>query len=143
VCMVLFTSAMLAADARAGVFRVRRVVVVGDSLLAGFGSGGFVGVGRPGQVDSAPAFIARRAHVRLPLPVIDGPGVPPQLTIVDANSNGRLDPGEVRRPQDDLGFRSDTDKVARNLAVPFQDTQSVLATSASLAIAGELVTVNA
>ena len=142
VCMVLFTSAMLAADARAGVFRLRRMVVVGDSLLAGFGSGGFVGVGRPGQVDSTPAFIARRAHVRLPLPVIDGPGVPPQLTIVDANGNGRLDPGEVRRTQDDLGFRSDTDKVARNLAVPGEDTQSVFEKIAPQDVAGELVTGN-
>jgi len=140
VCMVLFTSAMLAADARAGVFRLRRMVVVGDSLLAGFGSGGFVGVGRPGQVDSTPAFIARRAHVRLPLPVIDGPGVPPQLTIVDANGNGRLDPGEVRRTQDGLGFRSDPDKVARNLAVPGEDTQSVFEKIAPQDVAGELVT---
>src|SRR2546427_3821111 len=142
VCMVLFTSAMLAADARGGVSRLRRMVVVGDSLLAGFGSGGFVGVGRPGQVDSTPAFIARRAHVRLPLPVIDGPGVPPQLTIVDANGNGRLDPGEVRRTQDGLGFRSDADKVARNLAVPGEDTQSVFEKIAPQDVAGELVTGN-
>ena len=142
VCLLLFASAMLPADAGAGVFRLRRVVVVGDSLLAGFGSGGFVGVGRPGQVDSAPAFIARRAHVRLPLPLMDGPGVPPQLTIVDANGNGRLDPGEVRPTQDGLGFRSDPDKVVRNLAVPGEDTHSVFDKIAPQDIAGELVTGN-
>src|SRR5439155_20437539 len=67
VCAALLASCVLVADAHAGVFRLRRTVVVGDSLLAGFGSGGLVGVGRPGQVDSAPAFVARRAHVRLPL----------------------------------------------------------------------------
>ncbi len=54
ICAVLLASSVLVADAHAGVFRLRRTVVVGDSLLAGFGSGGFVGVGRPGQVDTAP-----------------------------------------------------------------------------------------
>jgi len=71
VCAVFLASSVLVADAHAGVFRLRRTVVVGDSLLAGFGSGGLVGVGRPGQVDSAPAFVARRAHVRLPLPFMN------------------------------------------------------------------------
>src|SRR5437867_6484460 len=140
VCMVLFTSAMLAADARAGVFRLRRMVVVGDSRLAGFGSGGFVGVGRPGQVDSAPAFVARRAQVRLPLPFLSAPGVPPPLGIVDANGNGRLDRGEVRRTQDGLGFRAHPGKTARNLAVPGEDTRSVFQKIAAEDIAGELVT---
>jgi hypothetical protein len=41
--------------AQASSARLRRMVVVGDSLLAGFGSGGLVASGRPGQVDSAPA----------------------------------------------------------------------------------------
>jgi len=131
VCAVLLVSSVLVADAHAGVFRLRRTVVVGDSLLAGFGSGGFIGVGRPGQVDSAPAFIARRAHVRLPLPFMTGPGVPPPLVIMDANRNGRLDRGEVRRASDDPGFRADSDKTARNLAVPGEDTGSVFASTRS------------
>src|SRR5438876_12150329 len=76
-CAALLVNALLAGDADPGVSRLRRMVVVGDSLLAGFGSGGFVGVGRPGQVDSAPAFVARRAQVRLPLPFLSAPGVPP------------------------------------------------------------------
>src|SRR5205814_5758122 len=99
ICALLLASSVLGADAQPGVFRLRRTVVVGDSLLAGFGSGGFVGVGRPGQVDSAAAFVARRAHVRLSLPTMTRPGVPPQLVIVDDNQNGVLDAGEVRRTQ--------------------------------------------
>ena len=45
--------ASVPADALTRVARLRRLVVVGDSLLAGFGSGGFVGTGRPGQRDNA------------------------------------------------------------------------------------------
>jgi len=140
ICIALLVSLLLAGDVNAGVFRLRRTVVVGDSLLAGFGSGGFVGVGRPGQVDSAPAFVARRAHVRLPLPFISEPGVPPPLVIVDGNGNGRLDRGEVRRTSDGLGFRADPDKTVRNLAVPGEDTQSVFEKIAAQDIAGELAT---
>ena len=140
ICALLLASSVLGADAQPGVLRLRRMVVVGDSLLAGFGSGGFVGVGRPGQVDGAPAFIARRAHVRLPLPFMDAPGVPPPLVIVDANRNGVLDRGEVRRTSDGLGFRADPDRTARNLAVPGEDTGSVFETIAAQDIAGELVT---
>src|SRR5205823_1898062 len=115
ICALLLASSVLGADAQPGVLRLRRMVVVGDSLLAGFGSGGFVGVGRPGQVDGAPAFIARRAHVRLPLPFMDAPGVPPPLVIVDANGNGVLDPGEVRRTSDGLDMATDTNPGAVTL----------------------------
>jgi hypothetical protein len=139
VCLALLVGCMLAGDARAGVYRLRRMVVVGDSLLAGFGSGGFVGVGRPGQTDSAPAFVARRAQVRLPLPSISQPGVPPPLAIVDGDANGRLDRGEVRRTRDGLGFRSDPHQTARNLAVPGEDTQSLFEKIDAQEIAGELV----
>jgi osmotically-inducible protein OsmY len=137
---LMLVTFMLSGNVHAGVFRLRRIVVVGDSLLAGFGSGGFVRVGRPGQVDSIPAFVARRAHVRLPLPFISQPGVPPPLRIVDANSNGRLDRGEVRRTQGGLGFRSDPDKIVRNLAVPGEDTQSLFEKIAPQDIASELIT---
>ena len=130
---------ILASSAEAGVSRLRRMVVVGDSLLAGFGSGGFVGAGRPGQVDSAPAFVARRAHVKLPLPLMSDPGVPAQLGIVDANRNGQLDPGEVRRQDSGLGFRDDPEARARNLAVPGEDMVSVFQTISPQDIAGQLV----
>jgi lysophospholipase L1-like esterase len=104
--------------------RLRRMVVVGDSLLAGYASGGFVSHGRPGQNQSAPAVIARRARVSLPQPLMDAPGVPPQLAIVDGNRNRFLDPGEVRR-RVGLGFRARPSKRVRNLAVPGEDIESV------------------
>jgi hypothetical protein len=105
--------------------RLRRMVVVGDSVLAGFSSGGFVARGHGGQVDSAPAFVARRAGVFLPQPLMSGPGVPAQLAIVDANGNGVLDPGDVQRASDNIGFRAKPVRVARNLAIPGEDMVSV------------------
>jgi lysophospholipase L1-like esterase len=142
-CLSLFAALagvlVHARDADARVFRLRRTVVVGDSLLAGFGSGGFVRAGRPGQVDGAAAFLARKAGVRLPLPFMTRPGVPPQLMIVDDNRNGRLDRGEVRRTQGGLGFRADPDKRVRNLAVPGEDITSVFEKIAPQDVAGELV----
>jgi len=120
--------------------RLRRLVVVGDSLLAGFSSGGLVATGRAGQVDSAPAILARRAHVSLPQPLMDGPGVPPQLAIFDDNQNGALDPGEVRRPAGArIGFRSSPERRVRNLAVPGEDTASVFDRIAPGDVAGAIV----
>src|SRR5215470_4833593 len=120
-----FVVAFAATSASARDPRLRRLVVVGDSLLAGFSSGGFVARGHAGQVDSAPAFVARRAGVSLAQPLMGSPGVPPQLVIDDANRNGRLDPGEVHRTATSIGFRSQPIRVVRNLAVPGEDTQSV------------------
>jgi lysophospholipase L1-like esterase len=128
ICAVLaltFTGVVARAAAPASDARLRRLVVVGDSLLAGFSSGGFVARGHAGQVDSAPAFVARRAGVSLPQPLMSSPGVPAQLVIDDANGNGRLDPGEVHRTATSIGFRSQPIRVVRNLAVPGEDTQSV------------------
>ena len=98
--------------------RFRRLVVVGDSILAGFGSGGFVTAGPVGQTYSAPAYLARRAGVSFPQPLMSQPGVPPPFTIDDVNGNGQLDPGEVRRTTDSIGSRARPIRVARNLAVP-------------------------
>jgi lysophospholipase L1-like esterase len=119
--------------------RLRRLVVVGDSLLAGFASGGFVKRGRVGQVNSAAVLVARRAQVRLPLPLIDRPGLPAPLVIVDRNRNGRLDTGEVRRSTSRVGFRSNRDTRARNLAVPGEDMESVFERLAPEDVAGDLV----
>jgi lysophospholipase L1-like esterase len=134
----LFLLVAIAAPAAAGVPRLRKMVVVGDSLLAGFGSGGLVATGRTGQVDSAPAVIARRAHVTLPLPLMRGPGVPPPYTIVDANRNGQLDPGDVVRPNG-LGSRDNDGTRARNLAVPGETIDSVFEEISPRDIAGDLV----
>lgn len=105
--------------------RLRRLVVVGDSLLAGFSNGGLVVRGKMGQRDGAAALVARRAGVRLSQPMIDRPGFPPPLRIEDDNLNRSLDPGEVRRTPFPLGFRRDPDRVVRNLAVPGEDVRSV------------------
>jgi len=43
--------------------RLERLVVVGDSLLAGYANGGMVARGQMGQRDSAVALLARRAGV--------------------------------------------------------------------------------
>jgi hypothetical protein len=101
------------------------MVVVGDSILAGFSSGGFIARGHGGQVDSAPAFVARRAGVTLPQPLMSGPGVPAQLNTVDVNGNGQLDPGEVQRTDSSIGSRARPIRLAQNLAVPGEDTRSV------------------
>ncbi len=107
---------------------LRRMVVVGDSILAGFASGGLVRRGRMGQRDSAPALIARQAHVSLPQPLMSRPGLPPPLVIVDRNHDGTLEPGEVRRRSNGLGFRSQPGRTPRNLAVPGERVSSVMDT---------------
>lgn len=120
-------------------FLLRRTVVVGDSILAGFGNGGLVETGLMGQQNSAPALIARRAHVKLPQPLMKGPGVPPPYRIDDANRNGVLEVGEVHRRSDGIGFRSDPDKDVRNLAVPGESVSSVFEKIDAEHFAGDLV----
>jgi lysophospholipase L1-like esterase len=102
--------------------RLRRMVVIGDSLLAGFISGGFVA---RDQRRSAPALIARRASVKLSQPLMSGAGVPPPLRIDDRDGDGQLDEAEVRRGSLDVGFRKYPGGRVRNLAVPGEDITSV------------------
>jgi len=130
--------AFAATSAHARDARMRRLVVVGDSLLAGFSSGGFVTRGHAGQVDSAPAFLARRAGVSFPQPLMSNPGVPSQLMIVDANGNGQLDPGDVRRTTESIGSRARPIRRVRNLAVPGEDSRSVFDTISPTVIARQL-----
>ena len=119
--------------------RLDRIVVVGDSVLAGFGSGGLVRRGRMGQRDSAPALIARQAHVLLPQPNMSRPGFPPPLAIADKNRNGVLDPGEVRRRARGIGFRSQPGREAHNLAVPGERVSTVLDTVDVPSVAADAV----
>ena len=125
VLSVALSAIAAAPGAEAASARLKRLVVIGDSILAGYSAGGFVATGPAGQVHSAPAFLARRAHAKLPQPLMDRPGVPPQYRIDDENGNGVLDPGEITRKADGIGFRSDSDVKVRNLAVPGEDIQSV------------------
>jgi len=122
-----------------GPARFRRMVVVGDSILAGFGSGGFLKGGATGQIYSAPSFVARRAGVSLPQPLMSSPGVPPPFVIDDANGNGQLDPGEIHRVSQSIGSRARPIRVARNLAVPGEDMESVFDTISPTVMARRLV----
>ena len=119
--------------------RLRKLAVVGDSVLAGFASGGLVATGRVGQRDSAPALVARQAHVAFSQPLMTGPGLPPPLVIVDENRDGVLDPGDVARAIDGIGFRREPGRIVRNLAVPGEDMRSVFQTTTPGTITEQLL----
>jgi len=118
---------------------LRRTVVVGDSILAGFGDGGFRRNGAMGQRNDAPRLIARRARVKMPQPLMTGPGFPPPYRIVDENRDRQLDPGEILRRSSGIGFRADADVEARNLAVPGESVGSVFEQVEADDVAGQLV----
>jgi hypothetical protein len=77
-----------------------RLVVVGDSLSAGFQNGSLLA---EQQVHGYASLVARQAEVDLPLPLIEPPGIPNVLNLVDPGppplivevpgvSPGRVDP---------------------------------------------------
>jgi hypothetical protein len=137
-----FTIAIIVAaafDASAQSVRLDKMVVVGDSVLAGFASGGLIRKGRMGQRDSAPALIARQAGAKLTLPNMTPPGFPPPLVIVDKNRNGLLDPGEVRRRAKSIGFRSKPNDDVQNLAVPGERVSTVLDTLRVTDVIGDAI----
>lgn len=117
---------------------LRRTVVIGDSILAGFGDGGFRRDGAMGQRNDAPRLIARRARVKLPQPLMTSPGFPPPYRIVDKDRDGQLDPGDILRRSSGIGFRADADVEARNLAVPGESVASVFNQVEADDIAGDL-----
>jgi len=86
--------------AQAAAIDMSRLVVVGDSLLAGYRNGGLVA---DYQQDGIAAIIGRQARVGLPQPLIAWPGIPSVLEIksfgpppvigrVEGVSPGRIDP---------------------------------------------------
>lgn len=136
--VTVIAAAMLALGAGAQAARtpeLRRLVVVGDSLMAGFTNGGLT---IKSQKQSPAGFVARRARVRFPLPLMEPPGVPAPYEIVDDDGDGQLDPGEVRR-QGTIGFRDDPDEEPRNLAVPGETITSVLDSIDSAGLARSIV----
>ena len=77
-----------------------RLVIIGDSLLAGYQNGSLMG---SQQTNGIAALIARQARTDLALPLIAEPGIPNVLTLVSAGpppvivpapgtSTGRIDP---------------------------------------------------
>jgi lysophospholipase L1-like esterase len=99
---------------------LRRMVVVGDSIAAGFQSFSLLD---SQQVFSAPALIADRARVPLELPLVPFPGVPNVLTLVS--------PGPPPIVQPIPGPPPATPRVnptvqATNLAVPGHRVQDAI-----------------
>jgi phospholipase/lecithinase/hemolysin len=105
-CFVLPTGNVAAVTPRAAApaaprkADLSRLVVVGDSLSAGFQNGSLI---ESAQVNGYAALVARQAGVPLPLPLIASPGIPNVLTLVSPGpppviapapgvSAGRVDP---------------------------------------------------
>ena len=122
-----------AAHAKASRADLSRLVVVGDSLSAGFQNGSLLD---EQQVHGYASLIAQQAGVELLLPEIAYPGIPNVLTLVDpgpppviveapGNSAGRVDPlvqpldlavpgarvADALATRPDLGFQDLTDLV--------------------------------
>lgn len=78
--LALVAAAALPASAQdTGSADFTRFVAIGDSLGAGFVSGGLV---RGAQEDSVPALVARQATgVQIPQPLVSEPGIPPLLQL--------------------------------------------------------------
>lgn len=85
-----------------------RLVVIGDSLSAGFQSGCLV---ESGQANSYPARIAAQAGVPLPQPLITADGIPICLELKPDGSIGPIQNGQ-------FGTRANPAEQALNLAVP-------------------------
>jgi GDSL-like Lipase/Acylhydrolase len=95
-----------------------RLVVVGDSLAAGYLNGSLHAAQQPHGFAS---LIAAQKRVALPLPLIAAPGLPNVLELISA---GPL-PVIVSAPGVSLG-RVDLSVQTRNLAVPGQSVQDAL-----------------
>jgi lysophospholipase L1-like esterase len=95
-----------------------RLVVVGDSLSAGYQNGSLLD---SQQVNGYAAVVARQADVPLPLPLIAAPGIPNVLTLVDPGPPPVL--GQM--PGVSTG-RVDPTVQAMNLAVPGHRVQDAL-----------------
>ena len=95
-----------------------RLVVVGDSLSAGFQNGSLLDSQQP---HGYAKLIADQAGVDLPLPLIAAPGIPNVLTLVSVGPP----PAIARAPGSSTG-RDDPFLQAMDLAVPGQTVQDAL-----------------
>jgi GDSL-like Lipase/Acylhydrolase len=97
---LLVSCTVARADANDGGLDLSRLVVVGDSLSAGYQNGSLLD---SQQIHGYAAVVASQAGVSLPLPLIAAPGIPNVLTLVDPGpppvlgvmpgvSAGRVDP---------------------------------------------------
>jgi phospholipase/lecithinase/hemolysin len=102
--LVLAAPAWAASGRRAD---LSRLVVIGDSLAAGYQNSSLVLTHQP---DGFASLVAAQAGVELPLPLIGEPGIPPEL-FVDPGT------GQIVR-KDGFGWRVNPQVQAFDLAVP-------------------------
>jgi len=97
-----------------------RLVVVGDSLSAGFQNGGLLDIQ---QVNGYASLIANQTHSTLPLPLILTPGIPNILTLISPGPPPVIAP----LPGTSLGRHNPMEQ-AMDLAVPGANVQDALTT---------------
>jgi lysophospholipase L1-like esterase len=103
-----------------------RIVVVGDSLSAGFQSDSLLDTAQP---HGWAAVLAVQAHTPLVLPLIAPPGIPNVLELLSPGPPPLIEPAPGTSPGRDDPFVQATD-----LAVPGAELQDVLTTAPSLPI---------
>ncbi|MGD0404497.1 MAG: SGNH/GDSL hydrolase family protein [Candidatus Acidiferrales bacterium] len=102
------------------------IVVVGDSLSAGFQSDSLLDTAQP---HGWAAVVAAQAHTPLVLPLIAPPGIPSVLELLSFGPPPLIEPAPGTSPGRDDPFVQATD-----LAVPGAELQDVLTTAPSLPI---------
>src|SRR5690349_19160117 len=112
IALLATLSAVGCAQKRAG---LSRLVVVGDSLSAGFQNGSLLDVQQPHGYAS---LVANQAGSTLTLPLIAAPGIPNVLTLASLGPP----PVIVRAPGTSTG-RDNPLEQPMNLAVPLQNVQ--------------------
>jgi lysophospholipase L1-like esterase len=100
-----------------GEVALSRLVVIGDSLSAGFQNFSLFTGSNGGQTFGFASLIAQQAAVNLTLPTISSPGIPPELM---------LNSGQIVRAAG-LGSRTNPSMQATNLSVPGFTVADVLA----------------
>ncbi len=108
--LAVLAALLPAAGAAAQPADLSRLVVVGDSLSAGYQNSCLFA---DQQVNGYASLIARRAGTSLPLPLIGAPGMPPCLALVDPGP-----PPVVAPVSGGLGARLDPTVPTFNLSVP-------------------------
>jgi lysophospholipase L1-like esterase len=126
-----FSSAAQAQEARPDLFghhpaNLSKIVVVGDSLSAGFQSDSLLDTAQPHGWAS---LVAAQADEPLILPLIAPPGIPNVLELLSVGPPPLIEPAPGTSPGRDDPFVQATD-----LAVPGAELQDVLTTAPSLPI---------
>jgi lysophospholipase L1-like esterase len=126
-----FSSAAQAQEARPDLFghhpaNLSKIVVVGDSLSAGFQSDSLLDTAQPHGWAS---LVAAQADEPLILPLIAPPGIPNVLELLSVGPPPIIEPAPGTSPGRDDPFVQATD-----LAVPGAELQDVLTTAPSLPI---------